>query len=61
LPTAAHESAPAASAFGMDLRKRRDRMDCERTGYDPDDDDDDYGYGDDVGDDDPEDDNEFDE
>jgi len=39
-------------------------MNCERTGYDPDDDDDDYGYGDtdDVDDDDdPDDDDDFDE
>ena len=32
-------------------RKRRSQMNCERTGYDPDDDDDDYGYGDTGGDD----------
>jgi hypothetical protein len=33
-------------------QKGEQRMDCERTGYDPDDEDDDYGYGDDSSDDD---------
>ena len=33
-------------------QKGEQRMDCERTGYDPDDEDDDYGYGDDAGEDD---------
>ena len=41
--------------------KQRYGMDCERTGYDPDDDDDDYGYGNtDDDDDDPDDDDDGD-
>ena len=46
-----------------DKQKGEQRMDCERTGYDPDDEDDDYGYGGDSDDDDDpdDDDDDFDE
>ena len=55
-------ASAVSDASPLRSKKRGYGMNCERTGYDPDDDDDDYGYGDtDDADDDPDDDDDFDE